>query len=268
MSWSEYEPMSDLSVGSAQLPQMQMQSMSMQPPMQMQKQQQQQPHKIQPQQQQLQQQPHQLGAPQKQYKHDNSVPVPGSATQTKSKWEDISDYHDVTDWLYLLVAAIAIEILVIAITRFFPGFSGKWLNLWYSRFKLNAIIADVFSVLIGFGIARYVYTEFIYPNYDWNPLYFTGTAVGVQIIHDLLFYYGVIRQVPEGKNGIMDIFKPYAEAGGAKLVAGDSAIMVGTSLAAMLLKSASPHLVVAVGLVSMYILPYIVETKNDFSSLS
>lgn len=214
----------------------------------------------------MQQMPANIAAPKK-TGPANDVPLPPTAP-TKTAWEDISDIYEIGNWGYLLVAAVAVEAVVIAITRFFPSFSGKYLNLWYSRFKLSAILADVTSVLIGFGLAQYFYTEFIYPKNDWNPLYFTGTAIVIQMIHDILFYFGVIKQVPEGKNGILDVMRPYGEAGGAKLVLGDSVIMAGTSVVSMLLKASSPHLVIFIGLVSLYSLPYFMEVKNEFSGLS
>lgn len=214
------------------------------------------------------QMPHQMPAQPKQYP-ESSKNIPLTQTPpAKTSWEDISDYHDLGDWGFLLTAAIAIEALVIAITRFFPAFSGKYLNLWYSRFRLSAILQDVLSVLIGFGIARYVYTEYVYPNYDWNPIYFTGLAVVVQVIHDVLFYFGVIRQVPEGQNGMIDVFKKYAEAGSYKVIIGDSAIMVGTGVGSMILKAFPLHSIVFLGLAAAYTLPYFMEVKNEFSVLS
>jgi hypothetical protein len=216
----------------------------------------------------MQQMPSSMPAPKQTHDPSNvTVPVPKVAPK-KTTWEDISDMYNLADWSYLLVAAIAVEVIVIAITRFVPSFSGKYLNLWYSRFKLNAILADVLSVLIGFGLAKYFYTEFIYPTNDWNPLYFTGTAVGIQMIHDILFYFGVIKQLPEGKNGIIDVMRPYGDAGGPKLVLGDSLIMTATSVGAMLLKATSPHIVLFLGLVAAYSLPYFLEVKNEFSGLS
>ena len=214
------------------------------------------------------QMPHQMPAQPKQYPEaSKNIPL----TQTppvKTTWQDISDYHDLGDWGFLLTAAIAIEAVVIAITRFFPAFSGKYLNLWYSRFRLSAILQDVLSVLIGFGIARYVYTEYVYPNYDWNPMYFTGLAVVVQVLHDVLFYLGVIRQVPEGQNGMIDVFKKYAENTSYKAVVGDSAIMVGTSVASMVLKAFPVHSIIFLGLAAAYTIPYFMEVKNEFSVLS
>lgn len=255
MSWSMYEPVdsvtnignSSLQIpGQMQLPQMQHKNEHIAQPMQS--------------------LPSNMPPPKKTGPADG-VSVPQAAAP-KTTWEDISDVYDVADWSYLLVGAVVVEVVVIAITRFFPAFSGKYLNLWYSRFKLSAILADVLSVLIGFGLAKYFYTEFIYPKNDWNPLYFTGTAIVIQVIHDILFYFGVIKQVPEGKNGIIDVMRSYGEAGGAKLVLGDSVIMGATSVSAMLLKAASPHLVVFIGLVAAYSLPYFLEVKNEFSGLS
>lgn len=214
----------------------------------------------------MQQIPHQMGAPPSK-KGTGTVPVP-QPTPSKTLWEDISDFYEIGDWSYLITAAVVIEVIVIAITRFFPGFSGKYLNLWYSRFRMSAVVADVASVLIGFGIARYLYTEFIYPNKDWNPVYFTGTALGVQILHDILFYLGVIKPLPEGKNGMIDVMKNYSEVGGSMAIAGDSAIMLGTSVLSMLLKATAPHIVISVALVSAYALPYLLEVKNEFSGLS
>lgn len=253
MSWSMYEPISSNHAQGAQMP-----GMHEQPAMQ---------HKSDYIAQTPQQMPHQLPAQKVQPNQNKNVALPVTPAQ-KTAWEDISDYHDVADWGFLLVGAIVIEIIVVAITRFFPAFSGKYLNLWYSRFKLTAILMDVTSVMIGFGIARYIYTEYVYPKNDWNPWYFTGLAIVVQVVHDVLFYIGVVRQVPEGQNGVVDLFKKYADAGGWRVVAGDSAIMVGTSISSMLLKAFPLHGVVFLGLAGAYMLPYFMEAKNEFSVLS
>lgn len=255
MSWSMYEPMDSVHAkgqGTGQNIQMAMPQMQTkndyvaQTPIQM---------------------PHQMPAEPKQYPEaSKNVPVPETKVP-KTSWLDISDYHDLGDWGFLLTAAIAVEAVVIAITRFFPAFSGKYLNLWYSRFRLTAVLQDIFSVLIGFGIARYVYTEYVYPNYDWNPMYFTGLAVLVQVVHDVLFYIGVVRQVPEGQNGMVDVFKKYSQDTGYKAVIGDSAIMVGTSVGSMIIKAFPLH-AIFLALAAAYTIPYFMEVKNEFSVLS
>ena len=218
----------------------------------------------------MQQIPHQASAPSPSGKNPSeskNVAVPAGKAE-KTKWEDISDYHEISDWVYIVVGVLLVECLMIGLTRSFPTFFGKYLNLWYSRFKLSAVVADMLIVLIGFGIARYLYTEYIYPNHDWNPVYFTGSAVGVQVIHDLLFYFGIVKPTPQAKNGMLDVMKSYGDEMGAKAIGGDSAIMVLSSVASMLLKGSSANIVIAVALASAYAIPYFLETKNEYSVLS
>jgi hypothetical protein len=214
-----------------------------------------------------QQMPHQAAAGPKEYpKGSTHVPVPPVPEQG-SKWKDISDYYEIGDWIYIGLAVLIIDIIVLFLVRFFPDFFGKAINVWYNRFKLSAVIADVFIILIGFALTRYVYTEYIYEKYDWNPAYFTGLSVGIQIIHDVLFYFGVIKPIEPGSNAMMDVFKEYAATGGAKVVAADSGMMIGSSVLSMLLKAAPGHLVAFIGLLSVYTLPYILEKRNQFSSI-
>lgn len=191
------------------------------------------------------------------------VPV---VPEKESTWKDISEYENLYDWAYIGVAVLVVEVTVICLVRFFPDIFGKPLNIWYNRFKLNAVLSDILIILIGFGITRYAYTEFIYPKYDWNPIYFTLTAVIVQLVHDILFYLGVIKTIKHGDNSMIDLFKEYS-TGGVKILAGDSLMIIGSSVLAMILKSSAPHVVVSIGLVAAYIVPYILETKNTFSNI-
>ena len=219
------------------------------------------------QQQQLPMNPHQALPPAKVYpKETQNVPVP-PVPESGSNWKDISDYYEIGDWIYIAIAVLIVDILVLFLIRYFPDFFGKAINVWYNRFKLSAVIADVFIILIGFALSRYVYTEYIYEKYDWNPVYFTGLSVGIQIVHDVLFYFGVVKPIEPGKNAMMDVFKEYASSGGAKVVGADSAMMIGSSVLSMLLKAAPAHLVTFIGLMSVYTLPYILETRNQFSSI-
>lgn len=196
-----------------------------------------------------------------------NVQLPQQAPSASS-WKDISDYYEVSDWWYIVAAVIAVDVIVMFLVRFFPELFGKTINIWYNRFKLEAVLADVVIILIGFGLARYAYTEWIYPRFDWNPAYFTGLSVVIQVIHDVLFYFGIIKTVPSGQNAMIDVFKDYSEAGGAKVIAADSAMMAGSSILSMLLKAAPPHLTVFFGLVAVYCVPYLLEVKNNYSGIS
>ena len=197
-----------------------------------------------------------------------NIKIPNMPKKTGKKWEDISEYQNIYDWLYIIVAVLVVETVVICLVRYFPDVFGKSLNVWYNRFKLNAVLADVIIILIGFGISRYVYTEYVYPSYDWSPLYFGITTVITQLIHDVLFYYGVIRPIPAGHNAMMDVFKDYAKEVGGKILFGDSMMMIASTIIAMLLKSSEPHIVVSVALITSYVIPYILEKRNNFSNIA
>lgn len=193
----------------------------------------------------------------------------GAPQMTKGA-ADISNYRNVYDLLYIVIAVLAIEVIVLFAVRYLPEIFGQHLNRWYDLFGLNAVIADVMIIVVGFLMARYLYTLWVrrkFANGQWSPLKFTGTLVGVQLLHDLLFYFGVIQQIPRGHNVMMDVFKDYALSGGAKILAGDAAMMIGSAGIAMLLKGQPLHIVASIGSLLVYAVPYILYTKNQFSAL-
>jgi hypothetical protein len=183
---------------------------------------------------------------------------------------DIGDYKNMKDLLYIFLAVLAVDVLVIFMTRFFPEIFGQYLNRWYDMFSLNAVIADVGIIFIGFLLARYIYTGYVKDKFaegKWSPLLFTGTLVGTQLVHDLAFYFGIIKQVPRGHNVMMDVFKDYAESGGAKILFGDALMCIASVAGAVILKQQPMHAVAAFGSLVAYALPYILYTKNEFSVL-
>jgi len=181
--------------------------------------------------------------------------------------QDIGNYKNVYDLVYILLAVLIVDVAVIFLVRYSPELFGQALNRWYNAFGLNAVIADVLILFIGFIITRYVYTKFVknqYANGKWCPMKFVGTLVGVQVIHDVLFYFGIINQLPRGHNAMIDVFKDYS-AGGPKILAGDAAMMIASAGIAMLLKAQPTHIVASVGSLTTYALPYILYTKNQYS---
>jgi hypothetical protein len=178
------------------------------------------------------------------------------------RFPDISQISAVSDWWYILLAILIVDVVVILLVRHFPGFFGKQINIWYDRFGLNAVLADVLIIAIGFAIAKYVYTWYIRPAVGgWSPLWFIAALVGIQLVHDMLFYLGVILPIPRGLNEMMDVFKDYAASGGAKILGADAGMMAGSAVLAMLLKAAPSHIVVGAGLLTAYTLPYSLYTR-------
>lgn len=179
---------------------------------------------------------------------------------------DITDYTNIGDWSYILLAILIIDLIVLFLTRYFPDFLGKNLNVWYERFGLSAVISDVFIIAIGFALARYAYKYFVPDSYDqFNLWLFLGLLVGIQAVHDIFFYLFVIKPIPRGHNRMMDVFKDYADSGGGKIILADAAMMVGSAFLAMTFKEAPAHITALIGLFSIYTLPYILETTNKYS---
>lgn len=179
---------------------------------------------------------------------------------------DITDYAEIGDWTYILLAILIVDIVVIFLARYFPDILGKQINIWYEKFGWGAVVADVLIIAIGFALARYAYKYFEPVSSEgFNLWLFLGLLLGIQLIHDLLFYVGVILPIPRGHNRMMDVFKDYAASGGGKILVADAAMVLGSAFIAMVLKETPAHIVTLVGLFSVYTLPYILETTNKYS---
>ena len=178
------------------------------------------------------------------------------------KLANIGHYQTVGDWSYILLGILITDIIVLFVTRFYPEFFGKALNRWYDEFKLSAVISDVFIIAIGFALTRYVYSWMTDPKAPFNIPLFIGLLVGIQAIHDILFYLGIILPIPQGHNTMIDVFKEYAQENGSKILLADAAMMVSSAFFEMILKGLPVDQSVFVGLLMMYTLPYILETSH------
>lgn len=179
---------------------------------------------------------------------------------------DITDYTELSDWAYILLAILIVDIVILFLTRYFPDILGKSLNIWYEKFGLNAVISDVFIIAIGFALARYAYKYFQPISSDsFNLPLFLGLLLGIQVIHDIFFYLFVIKPIPRGHNRMMDVFKDYAASAGGKIIVADAAMVFASAIIAMILKETPTDIVTLIGLFSVYTLPYILETTNKFS---
>ena len=137
---------------------------------------------------------------------------------------------------------------------------GKYINKWYSDFGIWALMSDVSSILIGIFISMYLYRG---PSF----LVLMGVAILVQWTHDFLFYIFVIRRNQAGKNGIIDILKPYAEDAGVAALVGDSWMMISTLLFSYMMKNLPLYGQYFSILVSLYIIPYAIFQKPSIATL-
>lgn len=167
----------------------------------------------------------------------------------------LSDFGNIKDIPLLFFAILTVDVIVLFLARAAPSFWGSALNTWYDRFGLAAVLSDVTIILIGFLIARYIYTEFIRPKYGDSHALFLGLSVLVQFIHDVLFYVLAILPIPKGANQMMDVFKVYAK-GGKNILAGDAGLMIGSYLVGIVYKAIPQEYFIASSTLVSYMLPY------------
>ena len=176
---------------------------------------------------------------------------------------EISNFREGSDLYYIFVGIRTVDVIVLFLTRYYKV-GGRFLNEWYDQYGLLAVLADVLIIFIGFLIARYIYTAYFYERFQWNPVYFIILLCVVQLVHDILFYVGVIKPIPTGHNEMMDTFKRYADDLGAKILGGDAMLMIGSALVSMLFKYIPVHVFVSISSVVSYALPYVLFTRNPF----
>ena len=160
----------------------------------------------------------------------------------------------------LIGAAVWVDFIVMLITKLGPGQRVPFLppagalKLWYDKFGLAAVSADVLSAVIGVLLAT-----FFFPNAFGINLVFA--SIFIQVLHDLFFYF-VILAVPQGQNQMIDVFKSYANEGGWTILIADALIMTGTvTIASFWDMLFSYRFIAFQTLLGMYSLIYITYTK-------
>ena len=149
----------------------------------------------------------------------------------------------------LLVSALIVEFVVISSVNLLQ--TGKAIYDWYKNFGLVAVLSDVTSIMIGIMLA-----DFIVPHASILKL--LGVALVVQVVHDILFFFAVIRPIPTGTNMLIDIFKQYAAENSYTILFADALIITLSVLLYSKLKHSKllPFLAVS----SLYAITYIIYT--------
>ena len=156
-------------------------------------------------------------------------------------------------WGSLLTATAWVDFAVIVLSKFFP--LTKALGTWYADFGVAAVGADVLIIVLGIALAK-----LIFPGIYGSALILV--AVGIQLVHDILFYLLVIQGVPAGQNRIIDLFKKYAAEGSWKILVADAAMVTASVMLMELLEARqSPDEITFLGILAVYSLIYIVYTR-------
>jgi hypothetical protein len=166
-------------------------------------------------------------------------------------FKDISNFENMSDYLPILNGILIAE-LIAFILLFLGLIKSEYLRLWYNKFSISAIISDVSIIFIGIIITRYLYTRLFS---SFNIIKFLLLAGLVQMIHDILFYY-LFKNIEYGKNSMLDIFKKYADELGAKILFGDTLLVMAPILIGSLLAYKDTNTNIILFVVLIYLLPY------------
>lgn len=169
-------------------------------------------------------------------------------------FQDISNFNNVSDYLPILNGCINADLIIIFLL-YHGVFKSYYLKKWYKKYQLSAVIADVLILVIGIIIARYLYKYFFGAFNIWK---FTGLAVIIQIIHDILFYW-FFKTIPRGYNSMLDFFKEYANEVGVGAILGDSFMMILATLLSSHFATYTLNSNIIVLIFSMYFVPYMIN---------
>lgn len=166
---------------------------------------------------------------------------------------NISNFHNTNDYLPILNGCIIADLIIIflLINKFYKS---KLLILWYKKYQLSAIIADVLILVIGIIIARFLY-RYIFKT--WNIINFIFLVVSIQIIHDILFYL-FFSSFKRGNNEIMDFFKDYANEVSYGAIIGDSFMITIAALFASYFAKLNLNTNLIVLIIAIYLVPYFI----------
>ena len=168
-------------------------------------------------------------------------------------FKNISNFYNVNDYLYILNAAIIVDLIVIYLLHI-NYIKSVSLKKWYRLFGLSAFIADVFSIVIGLILARFFY-KMIFKHF--HLILFIILAVIIQLLHDLSFYQ-LFSSVKKGTNQMLDVFKEYAKEMSFKILIADAEMIISTCIIASLLANFSININIFLFIILFYISQYFI----------
>jgi hypothetical protein len=166
---------------------------------------------------------------------------------------NISNFSNTSNYLSIFNSVLITDMIVILLS-IFKIINSSVLKQWYRQFNLSAVICDVFIIIIGIIITRFLYPYFFK---EYSLKNFIILAVIVQIVHDLLFYK-LFMNIPQGRNQMIDVFRDYGKEVGFNAVLADSAMMVLSCILTSYLVNKSLNFNIIVAIVSIYIVPYLI----------
>ena len=156
------------------------------------------------------------------------------------------------DLLHISSAVVWVDFFTMALSKVFS--MTRSLDIWYQKFGIVAVISDCLVIVLGILLA-----QLIAPTASVTTL--AGISVGIQLVHDYLFYLIVILGIPKGHNSMIDLFKSYSAEGGYKILIADAIMISATVFIGDYFTQLDPKIVTFIGLLGVYALTYILYTR-------
>jgi len=166
-------------------------------------------------------------------------------------FKDISKFNNIEDYLPILTAILIVDMIGIILSKT-NIITNNYLRIWYKKYLLSAVLADVLIILIVTIIARAIY---YYIFNTFSIINFIIVMLIIQIIHDILFYI-IFSLIPRGSNEMVDIFKDYADKASYKAIIGDSIMIIAIGLLASYLANFNANTNIIILVIFVYLLQY------------
>lgn len=141
---------------------------------------------------------------------------------------DILNINSSSTWGAIICSIFIVEAIMLTTFRMYSNFWGDLINVWYDTFGLVAIILDILIVLIGFWISLWLYPR-IFDVKEFKIWKLILLFLAIQITHDLLFYFLIVKKY-KGTNSIINLIQKYSNKSGFGTVLGDSLMVVSAIL--------------------------------------
>jgi hypothetical protein len=171
-------------------------------------------------------------------------------------FSDISNQNNVSDFVPIIAGIFVIEaIIIFVIFKFLGSIKGRE---WYNKFGLTAVLCDTLILLIGFILTRFFYNKIFS---EFNIIKFILLFLVIQTVHDLLFYYLLVKPMPVGSNYIIDLFKEYGNEVGVGSYIGNSFMVIVGSLLASLFVGNKLNTNIIIIVFCVYLFTYLIHIK-------
>jgi hypothetical protein len=171
---------------------------------------------------------------------------------------DVGDYTDVGDLIPFASASLVGLDIGLLLSRF-AGLGGLSANAYFDTLGLEGVLATLTLLFLVFQLSRWIYTT-VYMGKPWSPFVFVCILIAIQAIHDLIVSFGVLKNIPAGKNEMVDLLKRYAVENGSRALTGHMAILIVIGVLSMILKESSTVFVFLVTAIAAYALCFLLTT--------